>query len=338
MTQSIAKKWRVLGVVGALCVPALVTAALSVPYSFKAGDPIKASQVNANFEALRAQLDALSSGTPPRQVVGTLTLPGVISAGPIRGFSVAVDVPFVAGGSGQGTGKPALSEVQVVRDAGADTPPLDLLLNQQKHVATADIVLGNLTVHLSDVLVGRVSVSGAQEGYAQEAISLFFSSIQWTWQVAKGTPTVVTFDVAKAVASGGGTPPASLAYFPPGVAADTSYVPITGYSHDMGCATPPCKVAHGALTVQRLVSAETLDILGTALTSKHTPKIDLTWFTSATAASHSISLTEFLISHVAITANDDGTLSESDSFNYSTISWTAGKVQTGWDAVKGAAL
>ena len=289
MTRIIAKKWRVIGVVGALCVPAIVTAALSLPFSFKAGDPIKAAQVNANFEVLRAQLDALTAGTPPRQVVGSLTLPGIVTAAPIRGFSQAIDVPIVNPGSGQGAGRPALSEVQVVRDAGDGTPPLSLVLNQQKHIATADIALGNLSVHLTDVVVSRVTTSGAQAGHAQEAISLVFSSIEWTWQVGKEAAKVISFDLAKGVGSAPGALPAAFAYFPPGVAADTTYVPITGYSHDMGCATPPCKVAHGALSMQKLVGAETIDIIGTALSSKRTQTTAVTWFTSATAVSHSVS-------------------------------------------------
>ncbi len=338
MSMKIGKKWRVLGIVGALCVPALVTAALSVPFSFKAGDPIKADQVNANFEALRSSLDALNNGQHVRAVVGTLTLPGVLTNAPIRGFTQAIDVPVVAVGSGQGNSKPTLSDVQVVRDAGDGTPPLDLVLNQQKRLATADIVMGSLSVHLTSVLVTRVAVAGVQAGRAQETIGLYFDAAEWTWQEGKAAAKVVSFDRTKGIASGAGALPASFAYFAPGVPATAGYVPILSYSHEMGCATPPCKVAHGTLSVQKPVGPETLDALGTAAMTKHTPALDLTWFTAADTASHSVTLTDLVVANVSLSVADDGTLNESESFAYSTISWQAGKAQTGWDVTKGAAL
>jgi type VI protein secretion system component Hcp len=309
---------------------------LSLPFSFKSGDPIKAAEVNANFEALRSRLDALSGGTPTREVVGTLTLPGVVTAGPIRSFAQSISVPAAPAGGG-GSPKPVFSDVQVVRDAGDGTPPLDLVLNQQKHLATADIVVGSLSVHLTGVFVSRVAVSGAQAGRAQETVSLYFDSIQWTWQVAKEPAKVISFDRLKGV-GGGGTLPPSFAYFPPGVPVDAAYVPISGYGHEMACATPPCKVAHGELSMQKLVGTETLDALGNAATGKHTQALDLTWFTSATAVSHSVSLTDVLVTKISLSTNDDGSLGETDGFGYSTITWVAGKTQAGWDVVKGTAL
>ncbi|MET0790167.1 MAG: type VI secretion system tube protein Hcp [Polyangiaceae bacterium] len=338
MTPMIAKKWRILGVLGALCVPALVSAALSLPFSFKAGDPIKASQVNANFEALRAQLDALTAGAPPRQLLGTFTLEGILSAAPIRGFTQSIDVPVVAVGAGQGSAKPVLSNVQIIRDAGDGTPPLDLLLNQQKHAPSADIVLGNLSVHLSDVIVQRVTVGGVQAGRAQETISLNFESIEWTWKSGKDPAKVVSFDLVKGTGTAATTLPASFAYSPPGVALDESYVPITSYDQDMGCATPQCKVTHSALSVQKLAGAESLDLLGTSLSNKRTQKLNVTWFSSATAITHSIDITDFVVSHVTLSSNDDGTLGETDSFSYATISWSAGKAKTGWDLTKNTSL
>ena len=39
-----------------------------------------------------------------------------------------------------------------------------------------------------------------------------------------------------------------------------------------------------------------------------------------------------------ITANDDGTIGETDSFAYSSITWVAGTTQASWDVTKNAAL
>ena len=332
--MSIEKKWRVLGVLGALCVPALVTAAFNLPFTFKAGSPIKADEVNANFEALRARFN----GQFLRAEVGTLTLPGVLAASPIRSFTQSIDVPVLVVGAGVGNAKPVFSDIEISRDAGAGTPSLNLLVNQQKLLPTADIVMGNLSVHLTDVIVSGVSVNGVQVGHAQETVRLAFSTVQWSWQEGKAPAKVASWDRVKSVGAGAGPLPPAFAYFAPGVAPTADYVPITGYSHRLSCAVSPCKVAQGAVTVQKAVGPETIDLLGTAAIAKHTPAVGLTWFTSATAASHSLALTDVLVSNVILTTGEDGTVNEMDDFAYSTITWTAGKVQTGWDAIKGAAL
>lgn len=339
MTSKLEKKWRVLGVLGAVFVPSLVVAALSVPFTFKAGDAIKADEVNANFEALRGRLDALTGGPRTRTVVGSLTLPGALTAAPIRSFSQSIDIPITLGpGTGGGFAKPTFSDIQVVRDAGDGTPPLDLLVNDQKHLATADIVIGNLSVHLKDVVVSRVTVGGVQAGHAQETISLYFSTVDWTWQEGKEPAKTVSWDRLKNTGGGGTSLPPSLAYFAPGVAASADYVPITSYSHDMGCTPSPCKVAHSSIIVQKTAGADTVDTLGVAATTKHTSALDITWFTSGTTASHSLTLADVQVSNVTLSTSDDGTLTESDGFAYSTIKWTAGKVQTGWDLNKSSAL
>lgn len=339
MTSVKANQWRVLGVVGAVFVPSLVVAALSLPHTFKAGDPIKADEVNANFEALRARLDTLAGGPRTRAVVGTLTLPGTLASAPIRSFAQSLETPVIPGaGTGSGSGKTVVSDVQVVRDVGTGSPSLALLLNQQKHVSGADIVLGNLSVHLDDVLITSVSVGGVQAGYAQETITLSYSSVKWTWQEGTEPAKEVGFDRTKGPTSGAGSLPTAFAYFAPGVAAVPEYVPITGYTQDMACAPAPCKPAHSSVVVQGLVGASAIDILGVATTGKHTATVGITWYTSATSASHSLTLDDVLVSSFNLSTNDDGTLSESAGFAYSRISWKAGNAQTGWDVTKGTSL
>ncbi len=56
-----AKSWRWLGVVGALLLPALAVAAVGIPNTFSAGDVISASEMNENFDAVKAKMDELEA-------------------------------------------------------------------------------------------------------------------------------------------------------------------------------------------------------------------------------------------------------------------------------------
>src|ERR1700759_3016778 len=108
------KNWRWLVAAAAVFVPGIVTGALSLPYTFSAGQPIRAAEVNANFEALRARLDALGSAATPAAPVGTLTLGSLLAAVPIRKFAQTASVtwPHAAGASP----KPVLSDITIVHD------------------------------------------------------------------------------------------------------------------------------------------------------------------------------------------------------------------------------
>ncbi len=55
------KTGALLGTLGALLVPAVAISALNVPHSFSSGDPISASQMNENFAAIKATVDALEA-------------------------------------------------------------------------------------------------------------------------------------------------------------------------------------------------------------------------------------------------------------------------------------
>jgi hypothetical protein len=50
---------RWLGVAGALLLPPLAVAALEIPNTFSAGDPISASQMNDNFQTVKAKVEEL---------------------------------------------------------------------------------------------------------------------------------------------------------------------------------------------------------------------------------------------------------------------------------------
>ncbi|HEY6725928.1 MAG TPA: hypothetical protein VI197_17965 [Polyangiaceae bacterium] len=59
MKQS--KLYTHLGIAGALLVPALAVAAVEIPNVFEGGDPVSASQMNENFEAMADAIDALEA-------------------------------------------------------------------------------------------------------------------------------------------------------------------------------------------------------------------------------------------------------------------------------------
>lgn len=52
--------------IGALLTPGAVWAVTSLPHTFKAGDPIRSAEVNANFSVLKAAADALEAGKQAR--------------------------------------------------------------------------------------------------------------------------------------------------------------------------------------------------------------------------------------------------------------------------------
>jgi len=52
---------RYLGVVAAMLVPAAVIAAFNVPHAFQSGEVLKADSLNTNFNAVKAELEALQA-------------------------------------------------------------------------------------------------------------------------------------------------------------------------------------------------------------------------------------------------------------------------------------
>jgi type VI protein secretion system component Hcp len=333
MTFRIEKKWRWLVAFGAVLVPGIVSGALTLPFTFSPGNPIRASEVNANFEALRAQLDALSNA-PVLPSVGTLTLAGTATLLPIRKFSQSVTVPFTNGGA---SAKPSLSDVQVVLDVGASAPQIDLALSQGKVLASADIVLGNFALHLTSVVLDHVTVGAPQAGIAQETLSLSYKAVDWIWQVGAGPKKLVSFNISTATGGGSGVKSFTYGYFAPGVDVDATYLPITGYTHDIAC-PPGAKCTQGALSVQKAVGSETLDELGLATAEQSGLSVDLEWFLTAGTASNSVQLANATVVGVELTTKADGSLVESADFGYGQITWKAGTEVTSFDVAGNKAL
>ena len=55
------KIYTYLGIAGALLVPALAVAAIDIPNVFAGGEPVSASQMNENFEAMADAIDTLET-------------------------------------------------------------------------------------------------------------------------------------------------------------------------------------------------------------------------------------------------------------------------------------
>ena len=335
MKFRIQKQWRWLVALGAVLVPGIVAGAFSVPHQFKAGTAIKASEMNANFDALAAKLDALTN--PPAAVaIGKLTLEGVATDLPISKFAQSIQVNWAPPALPT---KPSFSNIVVTRDAGLGTPPISLRVAEGSLVPTASIALGNLTVDLDGVHVVSTSVAAPRGGLPQESIGLTFTSIKWTWNDGVNPSTVVNYTIPNNIGGGGAVQAFKLGYFPPGVTADPAYVPISGYTHQIACVSPVvgCKPAHSAIAVQKLVGADSLGEIGNLVAAKQAT-VDLDWFKDETTVNNSVSLAKTLVTGVAITTGDDGSLNETASFGYTQITWKAGNVVAGWDVLANAAL
>jgi type VI protein secretion system component Hcp len=325
MKFRIHRQWRWLVALGAILVPGIVAGAFSVPHQFEAGTPIRASEMNENFDALSAKLDAIGKPAAPVQV-GMFTLEGVLADVPIYGFAQDLQTPPAA--------KPKFSDVVVRRLVDDSSPQLNLLLNQSKAIPSATITLGKLGITLDNVRLTNVAVSGQGPGAPQEALSLSYTAIEWTWN-EPGQPTKsLSWDLAKS--TGGGNPPPafSYAYFPPGVAADPAYVPIESYEHNVAvCAG--CKPNHGPVTLKKGVGPETLGELAGELSPKGGLTMDLSWFADEATVSNAVELEDITINQLALSTNSSGVLQQTVGFGYVQIAWTAGKSTATWNVLKG---
>lgn len=336
MKFRIERNWRWLVALGAMLVPGIVAGAIELPHTFKAGTPIKASEMNENFAALAAKLDA-TSAPPVAPQIGTLSLQAGAAGTPIYAFAMDVQTPFSL--SGTGAAKPQFSPIVVRRDVDEKSPSINLMSNQGKALV-ATIVLGNLTIDLDGVRIVGTAVVAPRAGIPQEELALTFTKIRWTWEEPNQPAREVDFDVAQSTGGGGGPSAFTFGYFPPGTELDPAYIPILGYEHAVACASPTagCKQAHGPVIVRKGVDSSTLDELGQALLRKANVTASLDWFKDDASVNNSLLLGDVAVTKVALSTGANGVLSESASFAYATIKWTAGKTEAGWDVAKNAGL
>jgi type VI protein secretion system component Hcp len=327
--------WRWLGVLGAVFVPAIVMGALELPFTFKSGGAIKASEVNANFAALAAKFDALSGGGGVNAPIGTFTLDTVVTDAPILKFSQSVDIPWTAGGP---AAKAQFSPVVIERDSGEGSPVIEHALSMGKGLASASIVLGNLTIDLTKVNVMGVSATTPRGARAQEAISLSFATITYTWAEPNKPVRTMTYDLAKNVGGTGLIQAFNYGYFPAGVAPDAAYVPISSFAHQIVTPSLGAKPQFGTLSIVKGVGADTLDTFGLAVSGKSGSTVDVDFFADATTINNGVQLEGVVVSSFALSTDASGAVSEKTSFGYQTINWTAGNVSQGWDIVANKSL
>jgi type VI protein secretion system component Hcp len=314
--------WRWLVALGAVFVPAAVTGALKLPFTFEAGSPIRASEVNANFEALAARIDGLSA--PGTKVVGALTLDGVLDATPITSFAQSITKDW---SPTLPQGKPRFSEITIEREAGAGSPLLNRNLATGKAHKTAQITLGKLSIDLSNVVVVAITTSGVGRTL-REQIKLTFTAVAWTWEEPGEPARLVEWDVAQAQGSVGDARDFTFGYFPTGVEADAGYEQISSYSHQIGCSAiaTSCKPVHSPVLVERPLTVGTLDALGLAASGQPGSNVEISSFSDATTVSQVLELGDAVVTQATISTAPDGTLVESVGFGYVDITWTADNV------------
>jgi type VI protein secretion system component Hcp len=345
MTFDIKKKWRWLGVLGAVFVPAIVTAAVTVPFTFSPGTPIRASEVNANFQTLQAALDG--GVVVPQAAIGTLSLAGITETIPIRSFGHNLRV-VVDGSSGGSTGRAVVDDVEVSFALGNPSPQLNRTLNQGQHLQTANLAIGNLLINLQDVILTGLLVDGTVDGVPLQKLKVAFSAIEWTWQPTGQPARTVSFNRAQNTGSGSSDTSVQYAFFGQGVTPDSAFIGITGYTSDQGCTSTGssgaggcARVTHSPFTVTKTaIGAHLLDDLSAVTSGRHHQTADIQWLRAGTGGAavvqHRTELEDFIVTEVKISTAPDGNLTESVGMSYNRIRWTVGSSVSGWNLAQNA--
>ncbi len=352
MTFDITKKWRWLVALGAVFVPALVTAATSsvkVPFKFSPGGQIKAQEMNDNISSLKKAIDGKGAVAP--STIGTLTIANVPQTIAIRRFSQKLTNAGTIGGGG-GAARPDVGDLEVSFALGDTSPQLNLAVNAGNHFQTANLAMGPFLIRLEDVILSSMTVDDSAGTVPLQELGIGFARIEWTWQPPGQAARTVTWDRATSVGSGGGTGDGSAdyAFFGPGIASNPLLaIPITGYVTDQRCPTPTqpgggtgaCRVAHSPFVMTKTaIGVDVLDDLAGVTRGAHLQSADIQWQIlgddGVMVVQHRTRLEDYLVSSVEITTGTNGNLVQSVGISYSRIQWTVGNRQSGWNVVTGA--
>jgi hypothetical protein len=141
--ESTKKRWRWLGVAGALFVPAVAVAAVTLPFTFTPGTPVRASEVNANFAALKEAVDVLQAQGPD-----------YLSAGPAAGTRPSAGTADITTYVSSGTGFPGQNVVSLVTGARTGTYRVSYSVRYRVVVGT-----NGLAFRVADTTAGAAGVA-----------------------------------------------------------------------------------------------------------------------------------------------------------------------------------
>lgn len=339
MTFENTKKWRWLGVLGAVFVPAIVVASVNVPFTFTSGTPIRASEMNANIQALKTAIDGEGAVAPA--AMGTLTLAGFSETLSVRRFGHNLAI-VVDTSSGSGIGRAQVDDIEVSFALGNTSPQLNQLVNQGQHLQQANLAFGNLLIRLENVQITGLTVDGIVDGVPLQKARIGFSLIEWTWQPAGQPSRTVFYNRSTNQGGGGGGTTPRYAYFGPGVTPDPNFIGITGYfseqlnggSGSTGGSTG--RTEHSPLRMTKTaIGAHLLDDLGLVTRGAHVQTAEVQWQRAGTGGvmqiQHELDMEDVQVTEVKMSTAPNGDLTESLGLTYSRIRWTVGSSMAGWD-------
>jgi len=288
----------------------------------------------------------------PLGVVGVLSL-GDLDAVPIRSFRQAVRT--VASMGGGGAARPTFEPIELVRDAGFGSPGLSLQVARGLLTDEAEIVLagGDFAIKLEDVFITEVGVNDIQDGVPLERIGLSFGKVTWEWS-GDGPTVEFEWDVRANTGGSVSIDPVFVS-FGPGVSPGdyAGEIPFKELQTGLG-AVPPSggggagRAVFAPLTLVTTPEKEIVSHFGSVASGALSPSVSA-HFTALNTDGDAIDRLRYDLEHVRTEAvelvtNPDGSLSESISFDYGSIVWTAeslsgGAEQSGgWDVRANAPL
>ncbi|HVJ18643.1 MAG TPA: type VI secretion system tube protein Hcp [Polyangiaceae bacterium] len=285
---------------------------------------------------------------PDPVAVGTLEVNG--ETFPIFGFESSLTVPVTTSGGGSGSGKVQFSRVFVQRDAGAQTPLLNLDAARGKHYENVSIEVfttpaadASLTVELEDVFIGSLSTTETPHAKTRETIGFDFTSIEWTIGIVHAS-----FNRAQNTGGGGG----DLEKFflldrggSPSAFPSPAWSPALSFS--TGIELPPpvfggggaSKPSFDDLSIKRIADTATINHLANGCSGRHSRSTELDVTAPVDGQAEAFlryGLESVLVTGVTLKTDAAGTLHETLSLNGGIVSWeyapSGEPVETaGWD-------
>jgi len=260
------------------------------------------------------------------------------SIGPIFSFKTSISNPATLAGGG-GAGKAVFTPVEVTRDFGDKSPSFNVNVSTGRHINSAKIIYGptvadgpTLTVDLTDGIFREVDVEQRATGTPRETLAFDYTAIRYTFALSGQPSTVVQFNRATSEGGGGSIPGQYV--FLGGLtapAALSTAIPIVSFNH--GVSAPALAFGGGAagraihrdFSIQRVLDAQTLAELGACMSGSHASSVVLRLVrpdsSQQPAEWFRYTLTDALVTSLALETDGAGQLQESISLAYRAIEW-----------------